>query len=708
MFPVSQDAAGGGVRRGREEASISRNSVILGTAVRYLPPNALHQGSFWASMTVQGGYMRLCRVHIKNFRAVQEATIEVGQHTVLLGPNGVGKSCTLKAIDKFFSKSPAVSAEDFHDKNVAEPIEITLTFSDFTAEEAGQFESRIHGGELVVTRLLVAGAAPRDNGKYYGQAPRHPGFQHVRATAGALPRRQAYNALRTQELYADLPAATAEAQVIEGMEAWEATHPEACELAMDDGQFFGFSNVGRGTLQRYISFVFVPAVRDAAADATDKGGSVVNQLIELLVKTVVQKREDFKEWQAATMEQYKELVSPENLGELGELSGILTSTLQNFYGDTEVDLAWRPPDEFRIALPAADVALTEQGYAGPVEGKGHGLQRAFIFTILQHLANAIRSQVTVDEDEDALEGPEEETSHSLILAIEEPELYQHPTKQRHLARVLAEISAGNIPGVMSQTQILLCSHSPYFVSTERFPEVRLARRQITEGPLQGKFVVSSVTDAQVCQLLNETLQLQGGDAYTPESLIPRLHILDPLVAEGFFASAVVLVEGVGDRAALSAVANARGVNFEALGIAVLPVGGKINIARPHAVFSLFGIPVFALFDSDENLTVADRHPEVNAGIQRLSIVQEPVEFRTFVGNRFASFRTCLELVLAEELGDHFDQQIALAAQKYGLPKKRLLKSPVSLAEIITGCMASGSESPTMNSIVDRIAALAPS
>jgi putative ATP-dependent endonuclease of the OLD family len=67
--------------------------------------------------------------------------MEVGQHTVLLGANGVGKSCIVKAVDKFFSKSPAVSVEDFHDKNVGDPIEITLTFTDFTDEEAGKFES---------------------------------------------------------------------------------------------------------------------------------------------------------------------------------------------------------------------------------------------------------------------------------------------------------------------------------------------------------------------------------------------------------------------------------------------------------------------------------------------------------------------------------------------------------------------------------------
>ena len=646
--------------------------------------------------------MRLCRIHIKNFRAIDELTMDVAQHTVLLGANGVGKSCLLKAIDKFFAKSPAITVEDFHNKNVRDPIEITLTFSEFTEEEAAKFESRIYGNEMVVTRLFEAGAAPRESGKYYGQAPRHAAFQAVRAVQGAIPRRTAYNELRAQEGYGDLPAVNADAQVLAAMEEWEEQHPDQCALDRDDGQFFGFANVGRGILQRHMSFVFVPAVRDAAADATDKGRSVIAQLIELLVKTVVQKREDFKKWQTETLAQYQDLVSPENLGELGALSGALTETLKRFYGDTEVDLAWQPAGELQLAFPAADVALTEQGYTGPVEGKGHGLQRAFIFTILQHLANAIRAQP--DEDEANEEGVE--TSHSLILAIEEPELYQHPTKQRHLARVLSEISAGKIPGVMSQTQILVCSHSPLFISTERFHEIRLGRRWAGEGEDKGRFVISQVSEQQVCDLLNETLLLEGNDQYLPDHLSAKLHILDPLVAEGFFVSVAVLVEGVGDRAALTAVAKAKGIDFEARGIGLIPVGGKINLARPHAVFSLFGIPVYAVFDSDQNLGAADQHPEVNVGIQRLSLIAEPVEFRTFVGNRVASFDTCLELVLASELGDEFNAQIALARAKYGLPKKRLLKSPMSLGEIVGGCMNAGAQTPTLSAIVDRICALA--
>lgn len=651
--------------------------------------------------------MRLSRIAIKNFRAISCLTVEVGQHTVLLGANGVGKSCIIKAVDRFFSKSSAVAVEDFHNKNIADPIEISLTFTDFTVEEADQFASRIHYGSMVVSRYLVAGASSKDNGKYYGQTPRHAKFQEIRAITGAIPRREAYAQLHAMPEYADLATATNEAAVISGMDTWEVNHPDQCVLDRDDGQFFGFSNVGRGILQKYISFVFVPAIRDASTDSSDKNGSVISQLIDLIVKTVVQKRTDFKEWQERASAEYKELVSPANLGELSGLSTSLTHTLQQFYNDTSVGLAWHPPSDFEVSLPAANVALTEQGYEGPVDGKGHGLQRAFIFTILQHLANAIQS-ASIDPvvgEEEKTDAAPQETSHTLILAIEEPELYQHPTKQRHLARVLAAISSGRLAGVVGRTQILTCSHSPYFVSPERFAEVRLARRVTTEDSELSHCSVSQVSNKQVCDLLNAALEIPEPEQYKEDTLVSKMHILDPLVAEGFFATVAVLVEGAGDRAALTAVAVSKGISLEAEGIAVLPVNGKSNISRPLAVFSLLGIPCYAVYDSDLKLKPADQHPEYNLGIQRLSGEASPEPFRTVIRDRYASFENCLEDILEGELGANFEEEIAKAAAKYGLTRKRLLKSPVSLEEIVGGCAAHGSTSGTLSGIVDAIVSL---
>lgn len=176
-------------------------------------------------------------------------------------------------------------------------------------------------------------------------------------------------------------------------------------------------------------------------------------------------------------ERYKDLVSPENIGELDELSGLLTSTLTNFYGESEVELNWKEVEPLPLPLPSAETLLTEQGYKGPVEGKGHGLQRAFIFTILQHLALALHDTEQDSGEEESEDGP---TSHSIILAIEEPELYQHPTKQRHFAEVLRNLSDLDAHKGAQSVQLILCSHSPHFLATDRFEEIRVIHRSLDE------------------------------------------------------------------------------------------------------------------------------------------------------------------------------------------------------------------------------------
>jgi putative ATP-dependent endonuclease of OLD family len=660
--------------------------------------------------------MRLVKAHVKNFRAISDLEVAIGQHTVLVGANGVGKSCVLKGIDKFFAKSANVSIEDFHERNVQDPIEIILTFTDFTDEESDTFSSRIHGNEMSVARVFRSGVGGKDNGKYFGLSLRNAQLQAIRAIEGAVPRRTAFNNLVGTEGFEDLQNAANAAQVDERMLEWESAHPGQCELFRDDGQFLGFSNVARGSLSKYLSFVFVPAVRDASPDSVDAKGSVISQLIELVVKSVVQKRADIVEWRAKAAQEYEELVSPENLGELGNLSDELSETLGIFYSDSRVDLNWKPPEELQVALPIAEVALTEQGYTGPIENKGHGLQRAFIFTLLQHLAKALSVQepdvppgaegeeAPPEVADDAAQPPVEE-SHTVILAIEEPELYQHPVKQRHIAKVLRQISRGQIPGVMSSTQVMLCSHSPQFVSTEHFDEIRLARREIVQVGSPAQCVVRCVTYAAVNSSLDIAYQTPAG-GHTDETLLARLHVIDGAVAEGFFCAVAVLVEGPGDLAAIMAVAQANEIDLEAAGVAILPVGGKTNIDRPLSIFSLLRIPTYAVFDSDSNLSPDDQKVLQNLGIQRLSGEVNPEEFRTHIGNRFASFEENLNVTLQSELGGSYPDQVELAAIKYGMKQKQIVKNPVGLAEIVAGCIANGGTCQTVGAIVNRIAALA--
>jgi predicted ATP-dependent endonuclease of OLD family len=74
---------------------------------------------------------------------------------------------------------------------------------------------------------------------------------------------------------------------------------------------------------------------------------------------------------------------------------------------------------------------------------------------------------------------------TLILGIEEPELYQHPSRQRHLASILLGLSQSGIPGVVPSVQVIYTTHSPLFVDIGRFDAIRVLRKMTGEDEHPG-------------------------------------------------------------------------------------------------------------------------------------------------------------------------------------------------------------------------------
>ena len=339
--------------------------------------------------------------------------------------------------------------------------------------------------------------------------------------------------------------------------------------------------------------------------------------------------------------------------------------------------------------------MSEDGFISEVSKTGHGLQRAFLLAILQYLAS-------VQERRESLEtASEESNAPDLVLAIEEPELYQHPNRQRHFARVLAELASAQIPGAARRIQVLYCTHSPLFVGIDRFNRIRLLKKidGIESRPKTTKIVATNLES--VARRLDE-VGGHDGRRYTPETLLPQLRtIMNPWMNEGFFAQVVVLVEGETDRAAILGVANAYGHDFEQNGIAVVPCGGKNNIDRPAIIFSEFGIATYLVWDGDFEGNGA--RPSINRELLRL-VRSIEVDWPEAVEPTFACFKRNLETTLRQELGDIFwDTKLSYYRAEYDFDKnKDALKNPVVIEKIIEDAHNSGKECVTLNNIVHHI------
>ena len=651
--------------------------------------------------------MLIENVQVKNFRSIFSESLPCDSLTALVGRNGSGKSSFLSALELFYNQTARVTSEDFYDEDVSQDIEIVVTYSSLDAEAKGLFSPYLDNDRLVVVRVFSDPQSGR-SGTYHGMRHQNPDFTGIRNTAGAIPKRHKYSEIRETVEYASLPSVSTADAVLQALAEWETQNPEQCTPLRDDGQFFGFTQVAQGYLGRYTKFIYVPAVRDALDDTIEKKGSSVTEIMDLVVRNALAKRNDVEEFKQRTQDEYREVMNPQKITELEELADDLSTTLQSYVPDAKVLLHWSKLSDISIPMPEAEVKLMEDDYESRVERTGHGLQRAFIITMLQHL-NAVRTvgsgpeDGTTEENESGTNASNVQLP-SLVLAIEEPELYQHPSRQRHLAAVLLNLAKGAIPGVAENTQVIYATHSPLFVGLDRFDQIRVLRKVPRGG---GRPRTTQLKKADMESVANELWEASDRrrEMFTVDTLKPRLQsIMTPLMGEGFFADVVVLVEGEDDRAAILGFARSKECDFDGLGITVIPCSGKSSIDRPLLIFRQLGISVYVVWDGDYGGN--DAKPGDNRRLLRL-LGEPEQDWPEFVGDSSACFRVKLENTLQDEIGsESFAQWLSEAQQAFDIAKKEhAVKNPAILEYVVDKAVSSGKTSMSLESIVENIVAL---
>lgn len=239
--------------------------------------------------------------------------------------------------------------------------------------------------------------------------------------------------------------------------------------------------------------------------------------------------------------------------------------------------------DFTEWIPKCDASVTTtvtiDGSTNDIMRQGHGVQRAVMIALFQSLVpEAASSPVETDAND---RGP------SLVVCIEEPEIYQHPVRARSLARILAEFSA------QPQAQVMIATHSPYFVSPSQFDSIR--RFRIGER--------NTIPSMASIQQVSERSDV-ATDAV--RKIVQKR--LPTTFSEGFFADAVVLVEGDTDRAVLECLAERLEAPLDERGVSLLELGGKSGLRIPHAIFTSLEIPVYIIADGD-----ADGATRLNRG-----------------------------------------------------------------------------------------------
>lgn len=514
--------------------------------------------------------MRISHVSIKNYRCLEHIELDVDDYTALIGVNGAGKSSVLYALDWFFNGRDL--DEDDISRNVddAASVQVEVTFSDLTPRDRETLGS--YGKSDIVT-FRKTWTPEAKSPKIVGNAWQGPGFGAVRTVAGADNKREAYKEVAHSLGLPWSPKITVK-DIEANLLAWEADERNADKLDSvpdeDASHMFGIN--GTNVINECFRLVMIPAAADLAADLgrANKGTPVADLIGAVVSQATVHARQKWLDKHEEAVEELEGLINEGVTSSVADSASRINAALSGMLPGAEVTFEastpdWQPKVEASIATK-----VTVKGDKADVSRQGHGVQRAVMMALLRALVPG-RGEPDHTDGFSGADGPE------VMVCVEEPEIYQHPIRVRSLARAL-----GNLADT-KQAQVLLATHSPYFVTPDRFESLRLIR-------LDGGR--STVTVAS----MDRVTELSGVQKDALKKLLTTK--LPTSFSEGFFADGIILVEGDTDKVLLESVAERLGSPLEDIGLAVLAVGGKKSLRGPHAVFTSLGIPVFAIADGD--------------------------------------------------------------------------------------------------------------
>ena len=522
--------------------------------------------------------MRISRVAVENFRCLKQVDIRLEPLTALIGPNGSGKSAFINALRFFFGDLDVDDGDCWaHDRDLVIQVALTLDLSGLGADQLEPLNALTEeDGSLWVARRSEPSEEGRRRSSFVNRRRQVPEFKEIRDADNATLAKERYSSLKATSEFEDLPAWRNQTDALIALGEWESSHEDKTQMLEDAS--IGF-NAGSFDLAPLIEVVFVPAVRDATVDAGDSTASNLRSLVERVVRPSDLLATEFEALDSTVRQRYSEILSDRGDQPLAEAEQSLSTRVSRFAPGAGVKLAWeeRTP---QVQVPGVRAELVEGGFATEIGRQGHGLQRAYVLALLGELAE---------------QGATDSQSRPLLFTmIEEPELYQHPSRARSLARVLLGLTESE----PIRSQIIYATHSPLMVGLDRIDGLRLFRLAIASGNPE-----TSVSQVDLASTATELWEASGGTGtpFTAETLRPRLRLIaEAPVAEGFFAEGVVLVEGEEDKALVLAAARSRGWEPDDQGVAIIAVSGKTNLDRPLLVLRGLGIPTFVVFDGDEH------------------------------------------------------------------------------------------------------------
>lgn len=358
--------------------------------------------------------MKLSRVEIKNYKSIKHIVANIDDLTAIVGKNNYGKSALLDAIQCFYGDK-TINNDDFH-MGKDENIEISLLFNNIVKEDIENYFNYKSMYNKTMLKILES------NGN---------------------------QALKDRELR------KLEEKRIEKFD--EATAKFSIDIEENDSlliklikpkqgnNVYKLSNdatVAKNELNKLIPPIkIISAIRTPDKETTAGTKSNMKELISLLQEQ--QQEDNFVRLpnspEKLTYGEIKALISTNEEEQCKNLSNDLTTHFQEAISTDTLSVKVKIEEGFKFEFKYKTVLIDRDMPHKEIDilSCGTGLQSMMILSILQ-------TYIKMMDDS------------NLILLIEEPEVYLHPSLQRKMINTLVKISKKN--------QVLLTTHSAIIIS----------------------------------------------------------------------------------------------------------------------------------------------------------------------------------------------------------------------------------------------------
>jgi CRISPR-associated exonuclease Cas4 len=463
--------------------------------------------------------MKLKRVQIRNFRHIDAVDIQIGDILSLIGPNNVGKSSILRAIQYFCEPINQIPEADFNEVKGFPDIEITIEFTDLSPETKARYHTRLLDGD----RLIVKKVWRKGSNK-----PELFSKEMKPTDSNLVSPEENWKTFKEDSTWKERAESAGKEfrlkdQIIEFVKAYLYDYKD--EFEWEEGWVPNPAGLQEILIHHMPEVIFVEGVMSAPQEMSAKSGTTISKILSMVIKDALERDEDVKDASdklkmLLSRFSQKPLEGETRLQCIEELERELSKHMPAGMNDVRfiVDAVEVPLHD--IIQRAANI-IVDDGARTPIENKGHGMQRAAIFSLLRTYSALKRRSTAIKE-----EATDEKDAFKIpyLFMMEEPELFLHPQAQRMMASSFEDLMAdGN--------QVIFSTHSPSLIDLSQSERVCVLFKNN-----ENKVAIRQLRE----QLFEEDQR----------SRFKLLEYMNPHRSELFFARRVVFVEGESDRIVL--------------------------------------------------------------------------------------------------------------------------------------------------------------